>query len=215
MKKIFLFVIFILSVNKISAQWDLSLSMGLDFRSSPSFRDYVNSSGFASGGNILPSFKSSVSFSGEADYKLSSSFALGLEYELMIDSYTASLVSGGVYEIAFSMHRPSILAYYILPGEGYQFKFGGGVGPRFVSLSEKRNTSTNYSASGYGLILKAEGNTLLSKNFYALIGTNLRYDVTGNVTNPQKPPIVNNVTDEKLNLNAFSFGIYLGVTFIL
>ncbi len=214
MKKIFLFIIFISVANNISAQWDLSLSMGLDFRSSPSFRDYVNS-GFAAGGNTLPSFKSSVSFSGEADYKLSSSFALGLEYELMIDSYTASFGSGGAYEISFNMHRPSVLAYYILPGQGYQFKFGGGVGPRFVSLSEKINTSTNYSASGYGLILKAEGNTLLSKNFYALIGTNLRYDVTGDVTNPQKPPIVNNATGGKLNLNAFSFGIYLGVTFIL
>ena len=213
MKKIFVLIVFITAMNNISAQWDLSFSMGLDFRSSPSFRDYVNSS-FAAGGNIIPSFKSSVSFSGEADYKLSNSFALGVEYELMIDSYNAPFGTGGAYEIAFNMHRPSILAYYLLPGVGYQFKFGGGVGPRFVSLSEKINSSTSYSANGYGMILKAEGNTLLSKNFYALIGTNLRYDVTGDVTNAQNS-IINHSTGEKLNLNAFSFGIYLGVTFIL
>jgi hypothetical protein len=187
--------------------------MGLDFKSSPSFRDYINTS-FASGNNLIPSFKSAVSFSGEADYKLSNTFAIGLEYDLLIDSYTASNSLGGVYEMSYNVHRPSLLAYYIVPGSGYQFKFGGGVGPRFVSLSEKIFTSTEYSVSGYGFVFKAEGNTLLSKNFYALIGTNIRYDVTGNVSNDPNT-LVNRLTGETLNLNAISFGIYLGVTFIL
>lgn len=213
MKKICAIIIFFMSANNLSAQWDLSFSMGLDFRSSPSFRDYINTS-FASGNNLIPSFKSAVSFSGEADYKLSNKFAIGLEYDLLIDSYTASNGPGGLYEIAYNMQRPSLIAYYIIPGSGYQFKFGGGVGPRFVSLSERIITSTEYSVNGYGLVLKAEGNTLLSKNFYALIGTNIRYDVTGNVSNNQNT-LVNRSTGETLNLNAISFGIYLGVTFIL
>jgi hypothetical protein len=165
-------------------------------------------------GNLVPSFKSSVSFVGEAGYKLSNSFEVGLEYNLLIDSYNTPFGSGGAYEIAYNIHRPSVLAYYIIPGIGYKFKFGGGIGPRFVSLSEKINTSANYSANGYGLIVKAEGNTLLSKNFYALIGTNLRYDSTSDVANGQNS-IVNHSTGEKLNLNAFSFGIYLGVSFFL
>ena len=213
MKRIYALIVLLFAVNNLSAQWGFNLSMGLDFKSSPSFRDYINTS-FALGDNLIPSFKSAVSFSGEVDYKLSQTFAIGLEYDLLIDSYNASYGTGGVYEMSYNVHRPSLLAYYIVPGIGYQFKFGGGVGPRFVSLSEKIISSADYSVSGYGFVVKAEGNTLLSKNFYALIGTNLRYDVTGDVSNSQNT-IVNRSTGEKLNLNALSFGIYLGVTFIL
>jgi hypothetical protein len=213
MKRIIAIIIFIFSANSLSAQWDLSFSMGLDFKSSPSFRDYVNTS-FALGNNLIPSFKSAISFSGEADYKLSNTFAIGLQYDLLIDSYTATNSPGAFYEISYNMQRPTLLAFYIVSGSGYQFKFGGGVGPRFVSLSERIITSTEYSVNGYGFVLKAEGNTLLSKNFYALIGTNIRYDVTGDVAN-NKNTLVNRSTGETLNLNSISFGIYLGVTFIL
>lgn len=213
MKRIYPLIIFLFVANNLSAQWQLSFSMGLDFKSSTAFRDYINTS-FAFGSNRIPSFKSAISFSGEADYKLSETFALGLEENLQIDSYNATYSTGGVYEVSYTMNRPSLLAYYIVSGESYQLKFGGGVGPRFVSLSEKINTSSDYSASGYGLVLKAEGNTQLSKNFYALIGTNLRYDVSGDISNNQNT-IVNRSTGEKLNLNSISFGIYLGVTFIL
>ena len=213
MKKIYPLIVLLFIANSLSAQWQLNLSMGLDFKSSPAFRDYINTS-FAFGNNLIPTFKSAISFSGEVDYKLSKSFALGLEENIQIDSYNATYITGGIYEISYTVHKPSLLAYYIIPGDGYQFRFGGGVGPRFVSLSEKINTSSDYSASGYGLVLKVEGNTLLSKNFYALIGTNIRYDVTGDFSNNQNT-IVNRSTGDKLNLNSISFGIYLGVTFIL
>jgi hypothetical protein len=193
MKRIIAIIIFIFSANSLSAQWDLS---------------------FALGNNLIPSFKSAISFSGEADYKLSNTFAIGLEYDLLIDSYTATNSPGAFYEISYNMQRPTLLAFYIVSGSGYQFKFGGGVGPRFVSLSERIITSKEYSVNGYGFVLKAEGNTLLSKNFYALIGTNIRYDVTGDVAN-NKNTLVNRSTGETLNLNSISFGIYLGVTFIL
>lgn len=213
MKRIFAAIIFIMLTNNIFAQWDLSLSMGLDFKSSPSFRDYINTS-FTMGNNLVPTFKSAISFSGEADYKLSNTFAVGLEYDLLIDSYTESNVPGGFYEITYNMHRPSLVAYYFVTGTGYQLKFGGGVGPRFISLTEIIESSTEYSADGYGFVIKAEGNTLLSKNFYALIGANIRYDVTGDVSN-NKNTLVNGLTGEALNLNTISVGIYLGVTFTL
>ncbi|PKL84209.1 MAG: hypothetical protein CVV24_01160 [Ignavibacteriae bacterium HGW-Ignavibacteriae-3] len=213
MKTIYSIILLFIGVSSASAQWDLSLSMGLDLKYGPSFRDYVNSS-FASGNNQIPSFKSAISFSGEVDYKLSRSFALGLEYDLQIDSYSITYSTGGAYEISYNMQRPSLMAYYVYPGTGYQFKFGGGVGPRFITLTEKINTSADYSSAGYGFVLKAEGNTMLSKNFYALIGTNFRYDISGDVSNSQNS-IINRATGENLNLSTISFGIYLGVTFIL
>ena len=213
MKRIMILFFVLASLGKVSAQWDLNFVMGLDFKSLPSFRDYVNSS-YALPGSQIATFKSSVGFSTEADYKIHENFAIGIEYNLQIDSYTSSYSNGGVYEISYNQHRPSIVAYYVFPGNGYQFKFGGGLGYRYVALSERVSTSTNYNASGVGFLLRAIGNTLLSKDFYALIGVDLRYDLPGRVSNGNEY-LINNATGEKLNLNSISVGIYLGITLTL
>jgi len=213
MKQMMILFFVLASLGKVSAQWDLNFAMGLDFKSSPSFRDYVNS-GYASPGNQVTSFKSSVGFSTEADYKIHDNFAIGIEYNLQIDSYTAPFGNGGAYEISYYQHRPSIIAYYVIPGKGYQFKFGGGLGYRYVSLNERKIISTNYNASGVGFLLRSIGNTLLSKDFYVLIGADLRYDLPGELSNGDLT-LPNNATGEKLNLNSISVGIYLGITLTL
>ncbi len=213
MKRLMILFFVLASLGKVSAQWDLNFAMGLDFKSSPSFRDYVNSS-YASPGNQVTTFKSSVGFETEVDYKIHDNFAIGIEYNLQIDSYTAPIGNGGAYEISYNQHRPSLIAYYVLPGNGYQFKFGGGLGYRYVALSERVFTSTNYTASGVGFLLRAIGNTLLSKDFYALIGIDLRYDLAGELSNGSKS-LINNASGEKLNLNSISVGIYLGITLTL
>lgn len=213
MKRMMILFFVLASLGKVSAQWDLNFAMGLDFKSSPSFRDYVNS-GYASPGNQVATFKSSVGFATEADYKIRDNFAIGIEYNIQIDSYTAPFGNGGAYEISYYQHRPSITAYYVIPGKGYQFKFGGGLGYRYVALSEKVFTSTNYNASGVGFLLRAIGNTLLSKDFYVLIGADFRYDLPGELSNGSKS-IINNASGEKLNLNSISVGIYLGITLTL
>jgi len=213
MKRLMILFFVLASLSQISAQWDLNFAMGLDFKSSPSFRDYVNSS-YASPGNQVTTFKSSVGFETEADYKIQDNFAIGVEYNLQIDSYTTPIGNGGVYEISYNQHRPSVIAYYVIPGNGYQFKFGGGLGYRYVALSEKVFTSTNYNASGVGFLMRAIGNTLLSKDFYALIGVDLRYDLPGKLSNGNKS-LINNASGEKLNLNSISIGIYLGITLTL
>lgn len=207
--KIILMVLF--PLLQVYSQWDISASMGLDFRNSSSYRDYVNST-FQS--NSTSSFKSAVSFSGEIDYAFSNSFQVGVELNTVIDSQTSPSGSGGLYEISFTHFKPSILTYYVIPGEGYQFKFGGGVGFRTVSFSERFFSQADYTADGLGLLLKAVGNTALSKDFFALIGIDVRYDFPGELSNNGNK-IFNPVTSENLNMNSISIAINLGVTFKL
>jgi len=214
MKRIIILLLIFSGLNNIYAQWDLSIGMGLDFKSAPSYRDYINFNHAFTPADQLPSFKSSVCFTGEADYKLNSSFAIGIEYNFQIDSYNSSYTSGGSYQLSYNLQRPSLLAYYILSGIGYQFKFGGGVGYRYVSLSETVYSETKYTATGAGFLLKSEVNTKLSDNFYALIGVNVRYDITGKLTNSSQN-LINYATGENVNLNSVSVGIYFGITFIL
>ena len=214
MKRILFLLLILSGLNRIYAQWDLSFDMGLDYKSAPSYRDYINFNHAFTQADQIPTFKSSVCFASEADYKLNPNFALGLEYNFQIDSYNNTYSSGGSYQISYNLQRPSLVAYYILPGEGYQFKFGGGVGLRYVSLSETIYSATKYYATGAGLLLKSEGNTKLSDHFYALIGVNVRYDITGKLSTPSQN-LTNNESNENVNLNSVSFGIYFGITFIL
>ncbi|MCX7875200.1 MAG: hypothetical protein N2321_03415 [Melioribacteraceae bacterium] len=208
MKKLILFCLMMNSI--LFAQFDFSASMGLEFKNSSSYRDYLNTS-FANA-NQLPVFKSAVSFSLEGDYKLNSNYALGLEYNVLIDSYNSNFGVGGLYELSYNIYRPSLIGYYYLPGKGYQFKFGLGGGLRYAFLTERIFTETEYKSSGFGFLIKAEGNTMLSENFYALIGAKFRVDSIGDLENNGKY-IVNRATKENLNMNSISFGIYLGLTY--
>lgn len=211
MKKITVIFLFALVMSSVSnAQWQLAASMGLDFYSAPPLRDYINSSFPA---NQISTFKSAVAFTGEADYSLTNTFQIGVEYNILLDSYNSPVGPGGIYELSYTEHRPSALAYYVIPGQGYQFKFGGGFGYRYVSLTEKIFSSTNYSSSGFGVVLKAEGLTLLGGNFYANVGVQLRYDFPGELSN-NGTYIVNNYNNERLTLNSLGVGIKLGVAYL-
>ena len=212
MRKLILGFMILIPLISINAQWDLSASMGLDFRSSPSYRDYVNAN-FAPQGSKLASFNSAVNFSGEIGYLISPKFQLGFEYSILIDSYNTSIGAAGLYDISYTMLRPSIIGYYVISGKGYKFKFGGGFGLRSVSLDEKISTTTHYSASGTGILLKADGNTLLSDNLYVLIGVDLRYDIPGVLSTKGNAKITNSATGEAVNMNAVGVGIKLGVTY--
>jgi hypothetical protein len=211
MKKLLLSIFLFAFSQCINAQFSFNASMGLDFRYGSSFRDYINAN-YPSQGNLLQPFKSAASFSFEVDYRIKENFEIGLQYNLLVDSYNTPIGTAGNYEILFNHHRPSLMAYYVIPGDGYQFKFGGGAGYRFISMTEKVYTSTNYSASGIGLVLCAAGNTQLSKNLFALIGLDASYDAPGEVSNGGQK-LVNNSIGENLNMNSISFGIYLGVTY--
>ena len=211
MKKTFLALLIFAAFNSIEAQWNFNASMGLDFKSTPSLRDYINS-GFSNPASLFASFKSAINFTGEADYTIKNNFQIGLEYSYQMDSYNTPLGSGGVYEVSYDNHRPTILAYYVIPGAGYQFKFGGGIGFRYASLNERIASNVNHTFSGFGFLLRALGNTMLGKNFYALVGADLRYDLLNQNANSNNM-MVNKANGENINLNSISVGILLGVTF--
>lgn len=212
MKKIILLVLFPL-VN-LYAQWDFSLAMGIDYKSAPAYRDYINYN-FAPVNGKLKSFSSSINFTGEVGYLTSESFQLGLEYSLAIDSYTTFINTGGVYDISYLMHRPSLIGYYVLAGKGYKFKFGGGLGLRFANLDETIINKTNYTSNGFGILLKVDANTLLSTNFYVLVGLDLRYDITGELKSQSGKKIINFTNSENVNLNSISVGLKVGLTYLL
>ncbi len=213
----FLFVTLLFISNTIAlAQTELKGVMGIYFLSVPSMQDYINQSGLASSNNQLESFVSSVVFAGEGGLFLSKSFEITLEAAYQIYSFT-DVKPDGKDELNFNNLMPSLIGYYVFSGDGYNFKFGVGMGVRFVSVDETRNISvakTNYSSVGFGTIFRIEGNTLLGGNVYANIGAEMRYDVNGEPENNGEP-LYNISQNENVNFNTLSIGVRLGITYII
>ena len=180
MKSFLLFLFLLVGLNASQAQYSIRASMGIDFANTPSLNDYINQT-FPVDGNPLNDFNTAVNFSGEFGYSITNTFQVGLELSYLLNSFNYSSELGK-FELDYNIIAPSLLGYYVLDGSGYNFKFGGGFGLRFVNvdLSFPRTTGiTNYSDTGFGFILRAEGNTLLGGNFYANIGADLKYDING------------------------------------
>ena len=216
MKKHLFITIILLSNTLAFAQVELKGTMGIYFASIPSMQDYINQSGLASSNNQLESFVSSVVFAGEGGLFLSKSFEITLEVAYQLYSFS-DVKPQGKDELSFNNLMPSLMGYYVLSGDGYNFKFGGGAGVRFVSVDETRNISvakTNYSSVGFGIVGRIEGNTLLGSSIYANIGADVRYDVNGEPEN-NAAPLRNNLLNENVNFNAFSVGVRLGITYII
>ncbi len=204
----FLFVLFSFSLH---AQTEIRGSMGIDFISSPSLTDYLNQT-YAAG--QLSSFNSAIIFSVEADRFLKENYQVGLEISYLINSFNFNQ-DFNTYNLSYNILMPAILNYYVIRGTGYEFKFGGGIGIPFVFADEKTigiDYSTKYKSTGVGIILRVDGNTILSGNIYVNVGADLKYQFNGKPKNGSDY-LVNRATGENINFNSFSAGIHLGLTY--
>ena len=212
MKKLLLAGFILFSLTFSYAQTELKATMGINFISIPSVQDYINQS-YPSNVEV-GTFSTAVIFSFEAGQFLSSNFELGLEIPYQIYSYNNN-VGLGQYDLTYNSILPSVIAYYVLVGNGYNFKIGGGVGPRFVSVKESKKwmgSEVDYSATGFGVVVRAEANTVLSENLYANIGVDIRYDVNGEPSDSDGNKITN--FNENVNFNSFAVGVKLGISYL-
>jgi hypothetical protein len=184
--------------------------MGIDFVSVPSLKDYIDQLPYEQ----LADFNAAVDFSGSYGRMISESYQLQAELGYLLYSFNSNGLDGQ-YNLTYSLIMPSILSYYVLSGTGYNFKFGGGIGIRFLSVDESLPGTTgsdNYSSTGYGFILRAEGNTAIGENVYAHIAADVRYDVNGEPENNGNK-LDNVVYKENVNFNSLSFGVRLGISY--
>jgi hypothetical protein len=215
MNKLLVIVLLIgLSCN-VFPQVSVRADMGINFINTPSLRDYLNVSQFAPPDNQVQNFNTAINFSGEVDFRATVNYELGVELAYLYNSFTFS-PDGGRYEISYGVLMPSIVNYYVIDGQGYNFKFGGGIGLRFTSVNELHqftSSSNNYNSVGFGILLRTLGNTALSSNVFANIIGDVRYDVNGTPKNNGNP-IRNTILRNDVNLNALSLGLSLGITYI-
>jgi hypothetical protein len=217
MKKNILILSIIIFTKLSFAQIELKGTMGINLISVTSAQDYINQN-YAPYDDELNTFNTAVIFTGEVGYFFNEKFEMSVDLPYQIFSYNTSIEGAGQYDLYFDTFMPSVMAYYVLSGVGYNFKFGGGVGPRFSFVTEEKKwqgTSEEFTSTGFGGVLRIEGNTSLAENVYANIGADMRYDVNGEPENDNGNNLVNNVEGETVNFNSFSVGIKLGISYLI
>jgi hypothetical protein len=185
--------------------------MGINVSSTADLRDYINEN-FAFGGNQMADFNSMIEFAGEVGYKPGKNLQFALEGAYAFNSYT-NITLNGKYELNYKFISPTVMLYHVIEGNGYNFKFGGGVGPRFISVNEIKPfvvTGTDYSSTGFGIVAKASGSTALSKSVFAYISADARYDAGGKPTNKDGAGLRHRGSD--LSITSLSVGIKLGIS---
>jgi hypothetical protein len=217
MKKVLLFILFVFFTNIIFAQSEFKATMGIDLISLPSVQDYINQH-YAPLDDQLGTFNTAAIFSAEFGYFFQEKFEMSIEVPYQIYSYNTNVAGAGQYDLYYDELLPSVMAYYVISGVGYNFKFGGGIGPRFTFVTEEKKwqgTKDDYSSIGFGGLLRIEANTALSEYFFANIGGDLRYDLNGVPENENGNTLYNNVENEKVNFNSFSLGLKLGFSYLI
>lgn len=212
MKKMLVIIILIFAANSFAQENELTATMGIDFMSTPSFRDYINQNYATS--EEMSDFNSAVQFTLKYGRLLNPDFMLAGEVGYQIYSYN-NFFSLGQYDVSINSLLPSILAYYVLAGNGYNFKFGGGAGLRLLYITEKlpgEANSTEYTATGFGLLLRGEATTRIDGNLHVHIGSDIRYDLAGK---PQKSQdaFSSNKTFEQVEFNSLIIGVRLGLSY--
>lgn len=188
----------------------MTAGIGVDAHWDPTIIDYINALTSPSPDQKLSGFTSASEFFINPEFQIGEKWSVGLEYSYFLKSYNVT----GFYQwdFSYSAQMPTILVHYLVPGNGYWLKCGGGLGYAFGSLSEQFvESGAQESSKTDGPTFKCDlvGNTKFDDHFWGSIGVDLRWVYAGSF----KGGIVTSAPQPKLDF--FDAGVKFGVTFQL
>jgi hypothetical protein len=191
----------------------ISVGMGLTYISAPDIVAYINSIAM---GQEAKNLTATAEFFVAPELQISRSLGITLEYAYLMVPYNLEVRDIGSYRLTYSVHMPSIILDYLVFGDRYYLKFGGGLGYHFGFFTREFPNDESYSAGGIGFKLEAAGNTSLGGRVYALIAADLRGDFVRRLKDKDGNYIVIRRpydTDENARLGFLSVSVKFGLTY--
>ncbi|HWP81477.1 MAG TPA: hypothetical protein VNN76_02375 [Bacteroidota bacterium] len=189
----------------------VSAGMGVSAHSAPSIVDYVNV--VAQPSQRVDEFTTSIEFFVAPEIQINEDWSIALEYGYHLKSYGFDNSSGlGRVEFTHRVHLPTLLLHYLMPGEAYWFKLGGGLGyhnDMFEESFSSVNRRETYRGSGIGAKVEAVGNTAFDESFYGSIGVDMRWVFGGSFKDHEGKAARYNGFSPKMGF--FSAGLKFGV----
>jgi hypothetical protein len=198
--------------------FDVTVGLGIDAHFAHTVANYINLIAQPRLDQKVDIIVSAPEFFASSELQLSEEWSAGIEYGLLVKSYSIEDRSGYARsEFSYQVHMPTVLVHRLLSGEGYRVKVGGGVGYHFCSFRQQFQPYGNdetLKSGGPSFKLEVVGNTKFDETFYGSIGVDLRWDFLGALER-RDPAVALNRTGELPSMNFFNAGIKFGVTFQL
>jgi hypothetical protein len=197
----------------------VTLGMGVGAQSAPSLVNYISAVAQPRIDERLDEFTTVVKFSINPELQVADEWSVGLEYGLLLKSYSLDDRSGLLRtDISYQVHMPTLLVQYLVFGEGYRLKAGGGIGyhiARFTQSFPTYGTEETFHTGGLAVRIGAVGNTRFDESFYGSIGVDLQWDFLGTLKRGDGSDVVDKATGMIPKMNFFTLGLTFGVMFQL
>jgi len=193
----------------------ISAGLGIGAHNAVAITDYINAIVQPPPDQRLDDFGSAIEFFVTPEMQVADQWSVALEYSLLVKSHSPGSIGAGGSEINYYIHMPTAIVHYLIPGEGYWLKLGGGIGYHYAVLDQRlfgSSQQTSFTASGGGLKIEAVGNTRFDESFYASIGVDLRWGFGGAFNNSSQGDASYGPTTARLEF--FNIGLKLGVAFL-
>jgi hypothetical protein len=196
-------------LTKIDSKFDIAAGMGIKAITCMDVTDYLNSFPVVDKEN---NFSTAAEFFISPELEISEGLGIKLEYSYLIKSFD-KLISSGKLALSYEIHSPTIMAQYLIKGEGYFLKFGGGLGYYFGILNQKYTyINDNYYSNGIGFKINADGHTTLGGNLFAIISVNIHGGFLGELKSKNDMPIDSR---KKVTLGFLGAGLNFGLAYYL
>lgn len=186
--------------------------MGIALAAAPAMVDYLNT--LADPTQQVQTFATAVEFFGGATLPVNESWEGGIEYAYLFKSYTLPTAGFGTYTIFYDLNMPTLTAHYVISGNGYFLKFGGGIGYHGGSVEQKSSfygTDSTYATHGVGIKVDAVGQTAFDEHLYAYIGATMRWELMGSLKDSQGDILQNQ--GQSASLSMFVVELAFGLTY--
>jgi hypothetical protein len=199
--------------------FDITAGLGIAVQSTPLLANYINALTQPTLDQRVDQFNSVAEFYVVPEVQVSKEWSAAIEYSLLVKSYSITSSSGFLRtDISYEVQMPSVLVHYLVFGEGFRLKLGGGVGYHFVKFDQTFSTTgtgETLRGNGLGFKLDATGNTKFDETFYGSIGVDLRWDFLGALTRGADAPQIARSGPDLPKMTFFNAGVKFGVTFQL
>jgi hypothetical protein len=197
----------------------VTLGLGVGELSAPSLVNYMSAVAQPRVDERLDEFTTVVKFSIAPELQVADEWSVGLEYGLLLKSYSLDDRSGLLRtDISYQVQMPTLLVHYLVFGEGYRLKAGGGIGYHFAKFTQSfptYGTEETFHTGGIGVTIGAVGNTKFDETLYGSIGVDLQWDFLGALKRGDGSVVVDKATGMTPKMNFFTIGLTFGVMFQL
>jgi hypothetical protein len=199
--------------------FDVTGGMGIAVQSAPALANYINALAQPALGQRVDQFNSVAEFYLVPELQVSKEWSVGIEYSLLTKSFPLNDASGfSRTDISYEVQMPSLLVHYLVFGEGFRLKMGGGVGYHFIKFDQNflaTGSGETLRSQGPGFKLDAIGNTKFDETFYGSIGFDLRWDFLGTLSRSGTSAQVQRSGPTPPAMSFFNAGVKFGITFQL